>query len=478
MFNLQGKAPKILVIGDLMIDHYLWGSCERISPEAPVQVINVDNESTVLGGSGNVINNLKALGAQVDVISVIGGCETSDELKILLNDINVNSKYLITQKDRITSKKSRIIAAQQQVVRYDRESTDEISTKSQTTILNTFKKIITNYDAVLLSDYGKGVLTSDLTQSLIAIANDNNKKVLVDPKGLDYSKYKGAYLLTPNKKEASEATNINIKDDKSLTQAITQLKTKCDLDISLITLSEQGVAIYDDHDDELRIHPTVAREVFDVTGAGDTVLASLGFALSCGLDIDNSVEFANLAAGVVVGKIGSATATLNEIIEYESSLNKSTSDEHIKTLDEIIALSTELKLRDKKIVFTNGCFDLLHAGHVRYLETAKSFGDMLILGLNSDRSVTVLKGEGRPINTQLDRAYILAALEAVDYVVIFDEDTPYDLIKAIKPHVLVKGGDYEGQDVVGQDIADELKLVQFVDGKSTTKTIEKIQQSN
>lgn len=478
MISLQGKAPKILVIGDLMIDHYLWGSCERISPEAPVQVINVDNESTVLGGSGNVINNLKALGAQVDVISVIGGCETSDELKILLNDINVNSKYLITQKDRITSKKSRIIAAQQQVVRYDRESTDEISTKSQTTILNTFKKIITNYDAVLLSDYGKGVLTADLTQSLIAIANDNNKKVLIDPKGLDYSKYKGAYLLTPNKKEASEATQINIHDDATLTQAITQLKTNCDLDVSLITLSEQGVAIYDDHDDELRIHPTVAREVFDVTGAGDTVLASLGFALSCGLDIDNSVEFANLAAGVVVGKIGSATATLNEIIEHESSLNKSTSDEHIKTLDEIIALSTELKARDKKIVFTNGCFDILHAGHVRYLETAKSYGDVLILGLNSDRSVTELKGEGRPINTQLDRAYILAALEAVDYVIVFNEDTPYDLIKAIKPHVLVKGGDYEGQDVVGQDIADELKLVQFVDGKSTTKTIEKIQQSN
>ena len=475
MISLQGKAPKILVIGDLMIDHYLWGSCERISPEAPVQVINVDNESTVLGGSGNVINNLKALGAQVDVISVIGDCETSDELKILLNDINVNSKYLITQKDRITSKKSRIIAAQQQVVRYDRESTDEISTKSQTTILNTFKKIITNYDAVLLSDYGKGVLTADLTQSLITIANNNNKKVLIDPKGLDYSKYKGAYLLTPNKKEASEATQINIKDDASLAQAITQLKVECDLNVSLITLSEQGVAIYDD---TLRTHPTVAREVFDVTGAGDTVLASLGFALSCGLDIDNSVEFANLAAGVVVGKIGSATATLNEIIEYESSLNKSTSDEHIKTLDEIIALSTELKSRDKKIVFTNGCFDLLHAGHVRYLETAKSFGDMLILGLNSDRSVTVLKGEGRPINTQLDRAYILAALEAVDYVVIFDKDTPYDLIKAVKPHVLVKGGDYEGQEVVGQDIADELKLVQFVDGKSTTKTIEKIQQSN
>ncbi len=475
MIDLQGKSPKLLVIGDLMIDHYLWGSCERISPEAPVQVVNVKSESTVLGGAGNVINNLNALGAQVDVISVIGGCEISEELKELLADIRVDTQYLITQKDRITSKKSRIIASQQQVVRYDRESTDEISSESQKEILTTFKSIIADYDAVLLSDYGKGVLTNELTKSLISIANESNKKVLVDPKGLDYSKYKGAYLLTPNKKEASEATQISIRDDESLIQAITKLKTECDLDVSLITLSEQGVAIYDD---KLRTHPTVAREVFDVTGAGDTVLASLGFALACEYEIDDAVEFSNLAAGVVVGKIGSATATLNEIIEYESSLNKSTSDEHIKTLSEIATLSEELKARGKKIIFTNGCFDILHAGHVRYLETAKSYGNILILGLNSDRSVTALKGEGRPINIQLDRAYILAALEAVDYVVVFDEDTPYDLIKAVKPHVLVKGGDYEGKDVVGQDIADELKLVQFVDGKSTTRTIEKIQKSN
>ena len=475
MIDLQGKSPKLLVIGDLMIDHYLWGSCERISPEAPVQVVNVQSESSVLGGAGNVINNLRALGAQVDVISVIGGCEISDELKNLLKNIEVDTQYLITQKDRITSKKSRIIAAQQQVVRYDRESSDEISAGSQKSILESFTSIINNYDGVLLSDYGKGVLPSNLTKSLISIANKANKKVLVDPKGLDYSKYKGAYLLTPNKKEASEATQVAIKDNESLTQAITQLKTECDLTISLITLSEQGVAIYDDN---LRTHPTVAREVFDVTGAGDTVLASLGFALACDYQIDDAVKFSNLAAGVVVGKIGSATATINEIIEYESSLNKSTSDEHIKTLNEITLLSKELKARDKKIIFTNGCFDILHAGHVRYLETAKSYGDILILGLNSDRSVSILKGEGRPINTQLDRAYILAALEAVDYVVIFDDETPYDLIKAVKPHILVKGGDYEGKQVIGQDIADELKLVQFVDGKSTTKTIEKIQQGN
>ena len=474
MIDLQNKTPKILVVGDLMIDHYLWGSSDRISPEAPVQVINVDSESTVLGGAGNVINNLNALGAVVDVISVIGECETSKELKDLLCDIKIETQYLITQKNRVTSKKSRIIAAQQQVVRYDRESTSEINNKSQVAILKVFKKIVNNYDVILLSDYGKGVLTFELTQSLISIANENKKKLLVDPKGLDYSKYKGAYLLTPNKKEASEATNIIIKDNESLTQSIRILKDQIDLTVSLITLSEKGVAIFDN---ELRIHPTVAREVFDVTGAGDTILASLGFALSCNKDIDEAIKFANLASGVVVGKIGSATATLNEIIEYESSLNKSTSDEHIKTWDEISSIISELKNNDKKIVFTNGCFDILHIGHVKYLEKAKNFGDILILGLNSDDSTHRLKGKNRPINTQDDRAYILASLEVVDYVVIFNEDTPLDLIKLIKPDVLVKGGDYEDKEVVGQDIAKELKLVQFIDAKSTSKTIKKIRNS-
>ena len=472
MLDLKNQTPRILVVGDLMIDHYLWGSCERISPEAPVQVVNVDRESTVLGGAGNVINNLRALGAEVDVMSVVGNCEISDEMRALLTNIKVDTHHLAVESGRVASKKSRIIAAQQQVVRYDRESVDAISEDTQQQLIDSYQNMVADYDVVLLSDYGKGVLTQTLTQTLIDTANVHNVKVLADPKGLNYSKYQGAYLLTPNKKEAGEATNINIEDKASLTQAITQLKHECDLDVSLITLSEQGVAIFDD---ELRTHPTVAREVYDVTGAGDTVLASLGFALSCDYDIDQAVEFANLAAGVVVGKIGSATATLDEIIEYESSLNKSSSDAHIKTWGEIQTLSARLKENGKKLVFTNGCFDLLHAGHVRYLETAKSFGDVLILGLNSDRSVKALKGESRPINNEDDRAYILAALEAVDYVVIFDEDTPYELIHIIQPNILVKGGDYKGQTVIGQDLVDELKLVQFVEGKSTTKTIEKIQ---
>ena len=473
MISLQNKNPKILVIGDLMIDQYLWGSCERISPEAPVPVINIKSESALLGGAGNVINNLYSLGATVDIISVIGECEASDELKDLLSTINVDTQYLTTQKGRITSKKSRVISSQQQVARYDRESTEEINTKSQAAILNNFKKIVNNYDVILLSDYGKGVLTFDLTQSLIITANEHQKKILVDPKGLDYSKYNGAFLLTPNKKEASEATNIVINDSKSLTQALMSLQKQCNLSYSIITLSEEGVAVFDK---DLRIHPTQAQEVFDVTGAGDTVLASLGFALSFNNDIDAAVKFANLASGIVVGKIGSATATLNEIINYESSLNKSSSDKHVKTLDEVTSIVEELKNKDKKIIFTNGCFDILHIGHVKYLEKAKSFGDILILGLNSNNSVRRLKGINRPINSQDDRVYILTSLEVVDYVVIFDDDTPFDLIKLIKPDVLVKGGDYEGKEIVGQQIAKEVKLVKFIDGISTSKIIQRIQK--
>lgn len=475
MEDIKNKTPKILVIGDLMIDHYLWGKCERISPEAPVQVVEIERETIVLGGAGNVINNLRALGAKVDVISVIGNDEIADELKKCLNDIEVTSNMLIVQNGRNTTKKTRIIASHQQIVRFDKENKDDINYDSQLALINKFKLIVKNYDIVLLSDYAKGVFTNFLTQELIKYANADNVKVLVDPKGYNYSKYCGAYLLTPNKKEASIASKIDINDEESLLKAITKLKEECKLNISLVTLSEGGVAIYDDN---LRVYPTLAREVYDVTGAGDTVLASLGFSLSCGYDIDNAVKFANLAAGLVVGKIGSSTVSLDEIFEYELILNKVASFTHIKTLQEMELLSKELKLRGKRIVFTNGCFDILHYGHVKYLEEAKNFGDVLIVGLNSDESVKRLKGPSRPINDENDRAKILTALRAVDYVVIFSSDTPYELIKAIIPHILVKGGDYEGKDVVGQDLVEEVRIVEFVNGKSTTKIIEKVTCQN
>jgi D-beta-D-heptose 7-phosphate kinase/D-beta-D-heptose 1-phosphate adenosyltransferase len=470
--DLKNSKAKIVVIGDLMIDHYLFGKCNRISPEAPVQVVDLEDETSVLGGAGNVINNLLAFGCDVEVISVVGDDLVASELKDMLLDSNVNIDKLVTQKNRKTSKKSRVISVNQQIMRFDKESKDDISKDSQNQILKSLEKIIHDIDIVLLSDYGKGVLTNCLTKDIIAISNKNNKRVLVDPKGSDYSKYKDAYLLTPNKKEAQIATNNIIKDEKSLLSSIKQLKDDLNLDYSLITLSEDGIAIFNN---KLNTIPTKAKEVYDVTGAGDTVLASIGFCLANGFDIYKSCEFANYAAGVVVGKIGSATTTLDEVEEYISSLHKSSSDTFIKSFEEIEIISKRLKSQNKKVVFTNGCFDILHVGHVKYLQEAKSFGDVLILGLNSDASVKRLKGEKRPINIQADRAYILASLEVVDYVVIFDEDTPYELIKLVQPHTLVKGGDYKGKDVVGSDIADELKLVDFVDGRSTTKTIKKIE---
>jgi D-beta-D-heptose 7-phosphate kinase/D-beta-D-heptose 1-phosphate adenosyltransferase len=472
---LKNNKPNILVVGDLMIDHYLWGSCERISPEAPVQVVDIAKETTVLGGAGNVISNLNALGAKVSVGSVIGDDANGTELIEMLQSIGVDTKNIFLQKNRKTSKKSRVIAVSQQILRYDKESKEKIEPSSVDAIMNALNATISNFDIVILSDYGKGVLTDDLCQRIIRLANENNVRVLVDPKGSDFTKYKGAYLLTPNKKEAIIATGIEIKDEKSLEKALLQLKTECDLGISLITLSEDGIATYDN---ELKVFPTVAKEVFDVTGAGDTVIASIAFALSAGKNIEESAKFANLAAGVVVGKIGSATVSIAEIEEYEATLHKSTSDAHIKSFEDINAIVSRYRNNGKKVVFTNGCFDILHVGHVKYLQIAKSFGDILIVGLNSDESVSRLKGPTRPVNIAEDRAYLLAALEAVDFVVPFTEDTPYELIKMIQPDVLVKGGDYEGKEVVGTEFAGKLKLVDFVDGKSTTKTIEKIQGSS
>lgn len=468
------KKPNLLVIGDLMIDQYLWGKSNRISPEAPVPIIDIKEENNVLGGAGNVINNLRALGAKVDVISVIGDCDTSKEIRQLFKGINVETKYLVTQRDRISSKKSRIISSKQQVVRFDQENSEEISEESQRDILDKFKKIINEYEIILLSDYGKGVLTYNLTQSLIKIAKQFRKKVLVDPKGTDYSKYYGAYLLTPNKKEATAATKILINDDESLKQSIKKLKNDCDLSVSLITLSEKGIAIYDD---KLDIQPTKAKEVYDVTGAGDTVIASLGFAIACGYDINKAVKFANLAAGVVVGKIGSATTSLDEIIEYNSSIENLSPNHNIKSHADAGKLGKKLRAKGKKIVFSNGCFDILHIGHIKYLEEARNFGDVLIVGLNSDSSVKRLKGDNRPINSQIDRALVLLSLKTVDYVIIFEENTPYKLIEAIRPHILVKGGDYKNKEVIGEDLVDELKIVNYLKDKSTTQTIKKIMEN-
>jgi len=454
------KKPNILVIGDLMVDHYLYGRVDRISPEAPVQVVDIQNEELLMGGAGNVINNLLSLGAKVGVCSVIGDDEGGEFLVQRIGQKQVVKEGLVIQKGRKTSHKSRVLASNQQIIRLDREDKDDISKDSVETILLRTKIVLPFYDVIILSDYGKGVLTKELTQKIISLAKEMGKPILVDPKGSDYSKYKGATLLTPNKKEAKEATGIDIVDDDSLTKAIKKLKDELSLKYSVITLSEDGIAYYES---KLNKIPTVAKDVFDVTGAGDTVIAAIALSLASGKKIDEAVSFANRAAAVAVSHVGCYAVRKEEVESLEE-------DKKILNLEELLKILP----KDKKIVFTNGCFDILHSGHVKYLKEAKGFGDILVVGLNSDESVKRLKGESRPINSLQDRAEVLASLESVDFIVSFSDDTPYELIKAIKPDVLVKGGDYEGKEVVGSDIAKETRLVQFVDGKSTTNIIKRI----
>jgi D-beta-D-heptose 7-phosphate kinase/D-beta-D-heptose 1-phosphate adenosyltransferase len=460
--------PKILVVGDLIIDHYLWGESNRISPEAPVVIVDVKKEEFLLGGAGNVVKNLLALGCEVGVISVVGDDEWGEWIEEKLRKIGVGFLRLFREKGRKTSKKTRVLSANQQIVRFDKESTHTASSLLQQSLIKECQKIVHKFDMVLLSDYAKGVLSHFVTQEIIKLFS---KKTLIDPKGEDYSKYRGAFLITPNKKEASLACKMKIKDEETLKTCGEFLKNKFEIENVVITLSEEGMAIFEKRMQKI---PTAAKEVYDVTGAGDTVLAALGYKLAKGSGLKEAAEFANFAAGVVVSKIGAATATLAEIEEYKRALHKESTSELIKSFEEIEKISKEAKLKGKKVVFTNGCFDLLHIGHIKYLQKAKSFGDMLIVGLNSDKSVKRLKGQTRPIMPQEDRAYLLASLEMVDYVVIFEEDTPYKLISKVKPDVLVKGGDYEEKEIVGRDIAKRVEVVEFVPNKSTSAIIEKI----
>ena len=464
------KIIKILVVGDLMLDHYIWGSCDRISPEAPVQVVKINNETYTLGGAGNVVRNLLSLGANVSVASVLGDDEAGKKIKERLAELNVKDELILTEKGRESSIKSRIMASHQQVVRIDKESVVKIKLEDE--LVLKIKENLANFKAVLLSDYGKGVLSEKVCQEIINECVKLKIPVLIDPKGSDYSKYKNATLLTPNKKEASEATNLKIKDKAELEKAIKQLKDELNLTYSIITISEEGIALYDDR---LHIFAAKAKEVFDVTGAGDTVLATLGYVLANGADIKEAIKIANLAAAVVVAKIGSATASFSEIEQLLNSSFGANFEHKLKSVEELEEI---LSQKDKKkVVFTNGCFDILHAGHVKYLARARELGDLLVVGLNSDASVKRLKGEARPINSQDDRACVLSGLGFVDYVVIFDEDTPLNLITKIKPDVLVKGADYKDKEVVGSEIVKEVRLIDFVEGKSTTGIIKRIKDA-
>jgi D-beta-D-heptose 7-phosphate kinase/D-beta-D-heptose 1-phosphate adenosyltransferase len=467
---------RCLVIGDLMLDEYLWGKADRISPEAPVQVVDVIREELRLGGAGNVVNNLVALGAQVAVCSVIGEDENG---KALLDDFTqraVAVDAIFRDPARRTSRKTRVVASHQQIVRIDRESRDPLSADMEDQVCRWIASHADSFNVILLSDYLKGVLTPGVIETVVSAARPKAIPVLVDPKGTDFSRYHGTTLLTPNRKEAEAAAGIAIRDNETLGQAAGLIMERAGLDNLLITRSEEGMSLFSRSGEIVHI-PTVAREVFDVSGAGDTVLASLAIGVAAGLGMAEAARLANIAAGIAVGKLGTSTVSPAEIINAVA-LTHSDSDSKIKHLDVLTAIIAAEKARGKQIVFTNGCFDLLHAGHVKYLQKARSLGDILIMGLNSDASVRRLKGEKRPLIGEGERAHILAALDCIDYVVVFDEDTPLELITALKPHILAKGGDYTADGVVGKDVVEayggRVELVTFVDGKSTTNIIERI----
>lgn len=478
-FLNNAAQHRVLVVGDLMLDEYIWGKVERISPEAPVQVVEVRRDDLRLGGAGNVINNLVALGVNVRVVSVLGDDADGRLLLQQLEQLGVDTAGVILDPGRVTSRKTRVLASNQQIVRIDRETRVAISAEQERLLAEQVRATLSDCQVILISDYLKGVLSERLLQDIIACSRTAGVPVVVDPKGDDYRKYRGATVLTPNRKEAQAASGVSIQDGASLCLAGRTLRASLDLDALVLTRSEEGMSLFFRDGRELHM-PTEAREVFDVSGAGDTVLSVIGLGLAAGLSLEDAAHISNVAAGIVVGKVGTSTVAPGEILEAVGRLHRDC-DMKIHERGSLARLLESRRARGETVVFTNGCFDLLHVGHVKYLQAARRLGDLLVLGLNSDASIRRLKGEKRPLIGQDERAHILAALDCIDYVVVFDEDTPLDLISVLMPDILVKGGDYTPEGVVGKDLVESwggrVELIQFVDGKSTTNIIEKILQS-
>ncbi|MEA3466519.1 MAG: bifunctional D-glycero-beta-D-manno-heptose-7-phosphate kinase/D-glycero-beta-D-manno-heptose 1-phosphate adenylyltransferase HldE [Thermodesulfobacteriota bacterium] len=482
-FLQQLPQIKALVVGDLMLDEYLWGRTGRISPEAPVPVVDIAREDLRLGGAGNVVNNLRALGCQVAVCSVLGDDDDGRCLYRQLEQANVDACGVVFDGDRKTSRKTRILASNQQMLRIDRESRLPLSDDVEKHLLNEIIARLDTHqtgsgvDVIFLSDYGKGVLTDHLLQKVIVAGRAKNIPVVVDPKGQDYRRYRGATLLTPNRAEASEASGINIVDEETLSAAGTKILNDVQLDALVLTRSEEGMSLFLRDGQQINL-ATQAREVFDVSGAGDTVLSLVGIGLAASLSLKQAATVANIAAGVVVAKVGTSTVSCQEILHtiVEVALPEENKIQFPQALSDILK---HARNNGKKVVFTNGCFDLLHAGHVSYLQRARALGDLLVLGLNSDASVQRLKGSTRPLVQQDDRAVVMAALACIDYVVLFDEDTPLQLIETLRPDILVKGGDYTPETVVGRKQVESwggrVELIDFVAGKSTTGIVERIQ---
>lgn len=471
--NIETKS--VLVIGDIMLDKYSFGTTKRISPEAPVPVFLRKKEKVVLGGAANVAVNLQKARQNVSIMSIIGDDSEGKEIKKILEDNKISTKLIVKDNERKTTVKIRFIGQNNvQMLRVDSEDSFKINQKVKEKLIKLLEENINKFDIIVFSDYNKGMLDTDIMPKLIQIAKNNNIKTLIDIKEPKYDKYKNAYLIKPNLNELHDITKMPVDSDEEIVTAAQTLLNNTNSEYVLVTRGKDGMTLVSK--DDYKHIKCMSREVYDVTGAGDTVISYLAVGLLNDINLIDSIQIANYAAGVGVSKMGTYAVTIEEIKEYIEDDNNVLFENKIVTAKQLQEILKEKQ--GKKIVFTNGCFDIFHVGHARYLREAAKLGDILVVGVNSDSSVKRLKGEERPVIGEKDRMELLASLSFVSYIVKFEEDTPYNLIKEIQPDIITKGGDYKTEDVVGKDIVEakggKVVICPFIESNSTTSIINKI----
>ena len=470
----RARGVTVAVVGDLMLDRYVYGEVSRISPEAPVPVLRGTHETAMPGAAGNVVRNLAALGCRVQVAGRLGTDEAGGEVARMLGALPEVSLYLDWREDGLTTTKTRFVAGGQQLLRLDDEEVDDLDFGTS----GMLELALSGADVILVSDYAKGYVTDTVMTAVRATAAASGAPVIVDPKGTDLARYGAIDLLKPNAAELSAATGFPVEDDDETEATLHEAFEASAAKAILVTRGAQGASVMRRGEAVTHV-PARPLGVFDVSGAGDTSLAALGVALACGWTLEEAAEFAVLASGVAVSKPGTAVVTPAELIEAELSAHAAPAEAKVVTPDQAAAAAARWRAEGLKVGFTNGCFDVLHRGHVAYLAQARGWCDRLVVGLNSDASVRALKGEGRPVNDLGGRALVLAHLASVDLVAAFDAPTPIALIEAVRPDVLIKGADYTREGVVGGDLVEgwggEVKLAELVDGHSTTATIARMQ---
>ncbi|HEY3950764.1 D-glycero-beta-D-manno-heptose 1-phosphate adenylyltransferase [Phenylobacterium sp.] len=468
---------RVACVGDLMVDRFVYGEVSRVSPEAPVPVLARSRELMMLGASGNVARNVAALGGEVSLVGVVGSDnEGMEALRLVGEEAGVEG-YLVTDTERPTTLKTRFVSGGQQLLRVDLEASRPVGGEVEQRLVRTIRDVAKDAGVILLSDYGKGVITEAVIAACREAAAESGGKVVVDSKARSFARYGDVDLIKPNAAELAHATDMATETDIQIEGALIAALALWDAKAILVTRASKGISLAV-RGEEVRHFPTVAREVFDASGAGDTTLAALGLAMATEVSVEDAIAFAQLASGVAVGKIGTATVSPDELVEAAISAHMAPAEAKVATPGRMVEEVARWRTKGLKVGFTNGCFDILHKGHVAYLTQAKAWCDRLIVGLNSDDSVRRLKGDGRPVNDLESRALVLAGLGSVDLVVPFEDDTPLSLIDAAKPDVLIKGADYAESEVVGaaevRSWGGEVKLAAIVEGYSTTAAIAKM----